>query len=123
MRKPAFCICENKDADQLRGDREADQRLCFRYINYSKKVSHHLIFTKFLSNFLIKYTKHFFLKIKYCCRGLDTLSDTTINLRRNILLKSVKMHFSGNTEIFFFLKVHQFVYGVQNSFNFKNWYS
>ena len=31
MRKTAFCICENKDADQLRGDREADQRLCFRY--------------------------------------------------------------------------------------------
>ena len=33
MRKPAFCICENKDADQLRGDCEADQRLCFRYID------------------------------------------------------------------------------------------
>ena len=31
MRKPAFCICENKDADQLRGNRKADQRLCFRY--------------------------------------------------------------------------------------------
>ena len=31
MRKPAFCICENKDADQLRGNREADQRLFFRY--------------------------------------------------------------------------------------------
>ena len=31
IRKSAFCICENKDADQLRGDREADQRLCFRY--------------------------------------------------------------------------------------------
>ena len=31
MRKPCFCICENKDADQLRGNREADQRLCFRY--------------------------------------------------------------------------------------------
>ena len=31
MRKPAFCICENKDADQLRGNREADQRLGFRY--------------------------------------------------------------------------------------------
>ena len=26
MRKPAFCICENKDADQLRS-----QPLCFRY--------------------------------------------------------------------------------------------
>ena len=33
MRKPAFCICENKDADQLRGNSEADQRLCFRYID------------------------------------------------------------------------------------------
>ena len=31
MRNPTFCICENKDADQLRGNREADQRLCFRY--------------------------------------------------------------------------------------------
>ena len=31
MRKPAFCLCENKDADQLRSDREADQCLCFRY--------------------------------------------------------------------------------------------
>ena len=31
MRKLAFCICENKDADQLRGSREADQRLCFRF--------------------------------------------------------------------------------------------
>ena len=36
MRKLAFCLCENKDADQLLGnreDREADQRLCFRYID------------------------------------------------------------------------------------------
>ena len=29
MRKPAFCIYENNDA----GNREADQRLCFRYID------------------------------------------------------------------------------------------
>ena len=31
MRKQAFCICKNKDADKLRGNREADQRLCFRF--------------------------------------------------------------------------------------------
>ena len=31
MRKPTMCMGENKDADQLRGYREADQRLCFRY--------------------------------------------------------------------------------------------
>ena len=29
--EPAFCICENKDADQLRSNCAADQRLCFRY--------------------------------------------------------------------------------------------
>ena len=33
LRKPAFCICENKDADQLRSDCAADQRLCFRFID------------------------------------------------------------------------------------------
>ena len=42
MRKPTFCICENKDADQLRGykeadqlrgNREVDQRLCFSYMD------------------------------------------------------------------------------------------
>ena len=33
MGKPTICICENKNADQLRGNREADQRLCFCYTN------------------------------------------------------------------------------------------
>ena len=33
MRKLAFYICENKDADQLRCNREADQRFSFRYID------------------------------------------------------------------------------------------
>ena len=31
MRKIKFCICDDKDADQLHGNREADQCLCFRY--------------------------------------------------------------------------------------------
>ena len=31
MGKPTICIGENKGADQLRGTRDADQRLCFRY--------------------------------------------------------------------------------------------
>ena len=33
MRKPAFCIWENKRADQLHSNCTADQRLCFRYID------------------------------------------------------------------------------------------
>ena len=31
MGKPTICIGENKGADQLRSNYEADQRLCFRY--------------------------------------------------------------------------------------------
>ena len=31
IRKSDFCICENKDADQLRSDGAAHQRLCFLY--------------------------------------------------------------------------------------------
>ena len=31
MGKPTICIGENKDAEKLRDNREADQRLCFRY--------------------------------------------------------------------------------------------
>ena len=33
LRKPAFCICESKGADLLHSNPEADQRLCFRYID------------------------------------------------------------------------------------------
>ena len=31
MRKPDFCLCANKGADQLCSNCTADQRLCFRY--------------------------------------------------------------------------------------------
>ena len=51
MRKLAFCICENKDADQFRIDGEADQRLCFSYmdskslyfLNWKFQASNHLL--------------------------------------------------------------------------------
>ena len=33
MRKLTICISENKDADQLCGNRKADQCLCLRYTN------------------------------------------------------------------------------------------
>ena len=33
VRKPDFCQCENKGADQLCSNCEADQRLCFRYMD------------------------------------------------------------------------------------------
>ena len=48
MRKPAFCICENKDANQLRGNRSADQHLCFHFkslyfINWKFQASSYLL--------------------------------------------------------------------------------
>ena len=33
MRKPTICVGKNKDADQLFGNREADHRICFRYMD------------------------------------------------------------------------------------------
>ena len=33
MRNPHFCICKNKDADQLCGNPAAHQCFCFRYID------------------------------------------------------------------------------------------
>ena len=33
MGKKTICIGENKGADQLRSNCEADQRLCFRYLD------------------------------------------------------------------------------------------
>ena len=45
MEKPGFGICESKDADQLRSNREADQRLCFCYIDST--ISLYFLYTKF----------------------------------------------------------------------------
>ena len=39
MRKPDFCLCENKGADQLRSNCEADQRLCFRHTDSTIIIS------------------------------------------------------------------------------------
>ena len=40
MRKPTICICENKGADQLSSNCEADQRLCFRHIDSTIPLLH-----------------------------------------------------------------------------------
>ena len=44
--RPAFCICQNKDADQLHGNHAADQRLCFLYID-STLLSLYFLNSKF----------------------------------------------------------------------------
>ena len=47
MRKHAFCILENKGADQLSGFSAADQRLCFQYVDSTSplkfQASSHLL--------------------------------------------------------------------------------
>ena len=47
MRKPAFCICKNKDTDQLCGNCKVEQRLCFRYMDNS----HACLLKSEISNF------------------------------------------------------------------------
>ena len=49
MRKPDFYLCENKGADQLRSNCEADQRLCFRYTDNPIP----LLYTKFQASDLL----------------------------------------------------------------------
>ena len=46
MRKQPFCICicENIGADQLRGQREADQRICCRYTDSTMPLLAKFIF-------------------------------------------------------------------------------
>ena len=51
MGKPNFCICENKDADQLRGNSEADQLFilailivqALKFLNPKFQSSRHLL--------------------------------------------------------------------------------
>ena len=65
MRKQTFCVCENKDADQLRGNSEAYQRLSFRYIYTASKVKHHL--NIFLEK-TVKLSKHDFFLVTFLKR-------------------------------------------------------
>ena len=65
MRKPAFCTFESKGTDQLHGNREADQRLCFCYIDSTISL---------LSNYKISSLKPSTMAVQ---RGLcPTLSET-----------------------------------------------
>ena len=47
MRGHAFCILENKGADQLSGYRAADQHICFHYVDSTSplkfQASRHLL--------------------------------------------------------------------------------
>ena len=60
MRKPAFHICENKDADQLPGNLEADQRLCFCYTDSTNPL---LVKQKFQAS------SHFLFLCSLVCVG------------------------------------------------------
>ena len=46
LRKQDFCLCKNKDADQLRSNCEADQRL---YFGYTDSTTHLLLKSKISS--------------------------------------------------------------------------
>ena len=51
VRKQDYCLCENKDADQLRSNCEADQRLCFHYTERTISHLHKTEISSFLACF------------------------------------------------------------------------
>ena len=104
MKKPVFCICENKGTDQLRGNHAADQRLCFPYIDIVQfvyrqrpkfKASSHLLWlyslvgvrpgpntptTGFLMTRLnFEYTANLFVCLICCCMS-------TVNSKARVFL-------------------------------------
>ena len=56
MGNPTICIDENKGADQLRSDCEADQRICFRYTDSTIPP---LLISKISSFYSASVTVHF----------------------------------------------------------------
>ena len=62
MRKPTICICENKGTDQLRSNCEADQRLCFCYLDSTIP----LLFSHLLCIFSLSFFLFFFFFFFYC---------------------------------------------------------
>ena len=63
MRKPDFCLCENKGADQLRSNCEADQRLCFRYSDSTISLLPKSEISSFLPSFFYDCTCRFVLDL------------------------------------------------------------
>ena len=74
MRKPDFCIGENKGADQLHGNRTADQGLCFCYIDSTIPL--------FLNR-----------KFQVCSHLLCVYSTVSVGHRRQVLSKNKKDRF------------------------------
>ena len=74
MRKPDFCICENKDADQLRGYREADQGLYIRYIDSTKPLVPKSEILSFLPYSIV-------VQPGLCRTWLETLKTSFLTLR------------------------------------------
>ena len=63
MRKTTFCICENKDAEQLRDNCEADQRLWFRYLH---STIHLHVLSKFELSSLYQISVHVAVQPDLC---------------------------------------------------------
>ena len=81
MRKPTICICEIKDVDQLRGNHEADQRLCFRYTDsilplLARLLAHFCDCTAwFVSDLFRNHIVGFLRRLLICCNAKILMND------------------------------------------------
>ena len=94
MGKPTICIGENKDADQLRGNREADQRLCFRYSDsivpllLKSEISNFLLFSVTLQVGLCRTWSETTLLV-FARGGSNTEEENKSQIRTLILILSL----------------------------------
>ena len=97
MRKPPFCICENKDADQLRNNREADQHLCFRYTDSTiPLLSKSLISSLYLSSVVVqpgfRGTWSETLKTGFLATRLVCLLLLVVEMGEQLMMQNAQMH-------------------------------
>ena len=74
-----FCLCENKGADKLRSNCEADQRLCFRYTDSTLSL---LIKSEISSFYAASGTVH----VGLCQTWLETPKTGFLASRLNLIL-------------------------------------
>ena len=66
VRKPDFCLCENKGTDQFRSNCEADQHLCFCYTDSTNPLLFESLVTfcactgRFVSDLVVNPEDRFF---------------------------------------------------------------
>ena len=118
MRIPAFCICENKGADQLRSKHAADQRLCFGYIDSAIRNFKHLaIICGCTARFVWKPRRQVFSRCgSYRTKQLKVDTDQTATLKYSQIRVCIMFAILSIFHLFLSKQVDQLLHEKRNNF-------